>query len=342
MRFRDGELGLIRRISDLVGGPQRGVVRGIGDDTAVLEFAGGRLLATVDMLVEGVHFDLAFIKPWQLGRKALAVNLSDIAAMGGEPLFALVSLGVGGQIDEDFVREFYKGMVAMAGPYGVQIVGGDTVRSPGGLVVDVAVLGRAAEHVTRSGARPGDLVAVTGSLGASAVGLHWLLRQKEGRPGVFIDAAGEDEVVRTVVRSHLEPEPRVREAAALAATGLVTAMIDISDGLASEVNHIARESEVGMVIYAGAIPVAAATREVALLLGADPLEWALAGGEDYELLLTCVPGSEERLREAVAATGTPLTFIGKVVPAERGVTLVGKDGAVRPLEPAGYDHLRGG
>ncbi len=342
MRFAGGEFGLIRRISGLVGGPGPGVLRGIGDDTAVLDFAGGRLLATVDMLVEGVHFDLTFITPWQLGRKALAVNLSDIAAMGGEPLFALVSLGVGGQIDEDFVRELYTGMVAMAGAYGVQIVGGDTVRSPGGLVVDVAVLGRAVEPVTRAGARPGDLVAVTGHLGASAAGLHWLLRQKEERPGAFIDAAGGDEIVRTVVRAHLEPVPRVREAAALAATGLVTAMIDVSDGLASEANHIARESGVGMVVYADIVPIAAATREMARRLGADPLEWALAGGEDYELLLTCAPGGEDRLRQAMAAAGTSLTFIGEVVPAERGATLVGKDGAARPLEPAGYDHLRGG
>ena len=341
MRFAGGELGLIRRIAGLVGGPGPGVLRGIGDDTAVLEFAGGRLLATVDMLVEGVHFDLSFITPWQLGRKALAVNLSDIAAMGGEPLFALVSLGLSGQVDEDFVEELYRGMVAMAETCGVGIVGGDTVRSPGGLIVDVAVLGRVAAPLTRSGARPGDLVAVTGHLGASAAGLHWLLRQKERRPEAFVGAAGEDGAVRSVVRAHLEPVPRLREAAELTATGLVTAMIDISDGLASEANHIARESGVGMVIYAEAIPVASATREVARLLGADPLAWALAGGEDYELLLTCAPGSEERLRKAVAATGTPLTFIGEVVPAERGVTLVGGGGTVRALEPAGYDHLRG-
>ncbi|MBC7107006.1 MAG: thiamine-phosphate kinase, partial [Firmicutes bacterium] len=221
MRFAGGELGLIRRISGLVGGPGPGVLRGIGDDTAVLEFAGGRLLATVDMMVEGVHFDPAFITPWQLGRKALAVNLSDIAAMGGEPLFALVSLGVGGNTDEAFVRELYEGMLAMAGPHGVRIVGGDTVRSPGGLVVDVAVLGRAAEPVTRSGARLGDLVAVTGDLGASAAGLRWLLREKARRPGAFVAAPAEDRTAGRVVRRHLEPEPRLREAALLAATGLV-------------------------------------------------------------------------------------------------------------------------
>lgn len=334
------EFELIERIRRRVGVPGPGVLRGIGDDTAVLELPGSALLASTDALVEGIHFHLSYTSPRQLGKKALAVNLSDIGSMGGRPLFALITLGMRPGLPDHFLDELYDGLLEMGRLHGTQVVGGDTVTSPERFFIDVAILGIPGQGppVLRNGARVGDRVAVTGPLGASAAGLAWLLAGREGRqPATSLPR--QDEAVRSCCRAHLEPVPRVAAGQALAACGAVHAMMDISDGLASEVHHIARASGVGMRLHAGRVPVAEEAREVARLLQQDSFAWALSGGEDYELLFTYDPSGEDRVRAALAGAGLQLHTLGKVTEAVEGVTLEEK-GRIRPLAPQGWVHLQ--
>ncbi|HEY8531829.1 MAG TPA: thiamine-phosphate kinase [Limnochorda sp.] len=332
------EFDLIAQIRKQVGEPGSGVLRGIGDDAAVLSLPGSTLLASCDALVEGIHFRLDAMTPRQLGLKAMAVNLSDIGSMGGRPLFALITLGLRPGIDADFVREVYDGLLAMARAHGAQVVGGDTVASPERLFIDVAILGapETGAPILRSGARPGDRVGVTAPLGASAAGLAWLLR-RAADPGQDHLPPADARDLQACLRAHLEPEPRVQAGQLLAATGAVHAMMDVSDGLASEAHHIARESHAGMQLWAEHLPVAPAARTVARLLDGDAFSWALSGGEDYELLFTYDPAGEGRVREALARCGLELHVIGQVTPAEEGVTLV-RDGRAEPLAASGWVH----
>ncbi|MEW6524244.1 MAG: thiamine-phosphate kinase [Bacillota bacterium] len=326
-----GEFGLIRRWErELAVDPAR-VPRGIGDDAAVLTCPARRqLLASTDMLVESVHFDLGFTSPRQLGKKAMAVNLSDIAAMGGRPMYALIALGLANDTALELVDGLYQGLQEEASRWDVFIVGGDTVRSPGGLTISVTVLGHVTRGraVPRGGARPGDLVVVTGDLGASAAGLATFTR-----PGATVEAKALD-----YVRSrHLEPVPRLREGELLARHG-ASSMIDVSDGLANELNHLSRLGAVSLVVDAAAVPVAPATRAVAQALGVDPLSWALTGGEDYELLFTVSPGDFHRLARAVQAkTATPLAVVGQVEAGTGCYLLYG--GRRQPLQATAYDHF---
>lgn len=333
------EFDLIQRIRRRVGVPGPGVLQGIGDDTAVLELPGGALLASSDALVEGIHFHLSYASPRQLGKKALAVNLSDIGSMGGRPLFALITLGMRPGLPDPFLDELYDGLLEMGRLHGTQVVGGDTVTSPERFFIDVGILGVPGQGppVLRSGARVGDRVGVTAPLGASAAGLAWLLAEREGRrPATSLPR--QHEAVQACRRAHLEPIPRVAAGQALAACGAVHAMMDISDGLASEVHHMARESGVGIRLHAGQVPVAEAAREVARLLDQDPFAWALGGGEDYELLFTYDPAGEERVRAALTGVGLQLRTLGEVTEAAEGVTLE-EEGRIRPLAPQGWVHL---
>jgi len=326
-----GEFGLIRRWErELAQDPEQ-VAQGIGDDAAVLDFPGGRqILATTDTLVESVHFDLAFTSPRQLGKKCMAVNLSDIAAMGGRARYALIALGLPGSTELAWLEDLYRGLQEEASRWSTWIVGGDTVRSPSGLVITVTVLGQVPQGraVPRSGARPGDLVVVTGDLGGSAAGLASLTRSPSPvEPGVL-------EYVR---RRQLEPIPRLAEGEIMAHHG-ASAMIDVSDGLASEVNHLARLSRVRVVVEEESIPMAPATRTLARVLEADALAWALNGGEDYELVSTVAPEQFAAMARAVRErTGTCLTVVGRVE-AGAGCYLM-KEGKRRRLEPTSYDHF---
>ncbi|HHV61239.1 MAG TPA: thiamine-phosphate kinase [Firmicutes bacterium] len=345
-----GEFGLIKRVTlGAFSGP--GVVEGIGDDTCVLDVDGSlQLLVTIDMLVEGSHFLRDKITPYQLGRKALAVNLSDIAAMGGQPKFFLVSIGVPSSSPVEYVDEVYRGMKDLANRWEVSLVGGDTVHSEI-MVVDVTVLGLAAkdEILLRSGARPGDMILVTGHLGASAAGLELLLSSRGKDPGRDTSCrdagsanpvSGYERYEERVLQAHLEPDPRIPEARVIARTGGATSMIDISDGLTSEINHICERSRVGARILADRIPIDEATLAVARSLGKDPLCWALNGGEDYELLFTVRPGAVDGIIKAVReATGTQVTAIGEIRPQEEGVSLVHPGGEVQRLEARGFNHF---
>lgn len=326
-----GEFGLIDFLTAGLGQNSGGVIKGVGDDTAVLEVGGGNwLLFTTDMLVEGVHFSLDYSTFAQVGWKTLAVNLSDIAAMGGRPTHALLSLAVPPGLAPADLAELYEGLRLAAGEYGVNIVGGDTVSCPERLVLNAALLGevKAGGAVYRSGARPGDKVFVTGPLGAPAAGLH--LFQNPGLEG----PAGSSDYCRL---AHAAPRPRVKEGMLLARCG-VAAMNDISDGLASEIHEICTASRVGCLIRQADVPVDRRVREVAAAAGADPLQWALFGGEDLELVFTAGREAEEEIKREAATGGFQIYEVGLITPSP-GVCLARPDGSVLPLARGGYDHF---
>lgn len=333
-----GELELIRLIRRTVErSPAERVETGIGDDTAVLlPQPGARLLATTDLIIEDVHFSRAWASPFDIGWKAMAVNLSDIAGKGGRPLWALVGLALPAPADPAEVESLYEGMRQAAAPHGVAIVGGDTSVSPRGWFVSVTLLG---EHLgvprLRSAAKPGDAVAVTGTLGRSAAGLAAL---EAGRARL---GAVRPETIEVVTAAHLRPTARVAEGRWFGAAAGVHAMMDCSDGLATDLGHICRESRVGARVELDRLPVDPAAREVAGALGADALSWATSGGEDFELLLTCERASVDALRDGLGrATGTALTVVGEIEALEKGVTFLGADG-LRVAIPAGYEHFSG-
>jgi len=326
-----GERGLIERVRRRLGTPPAGVLIGIGDDAALVAADGARLLLTTDTLVEDVHFRRATATFREIGAKALAVNLSDIAAMGGEPRFALLALALPPATRVADVDDLYEGLAEMAGRHGVALVGGDTCADPDRMVLTVTLVGGVAgPPLRRVGARPGDRILVTGALGAAAAGLAALERGRLPVP---------PEVTAPLHRAHRVPEPRVREGRLIRESGAATAMIDLSDGLATDLAHIARESGVGAEVRLPALPLSEATRALARALDADPWAWAVSGGEDYELLFTAAPDRAAALAARVTeVTGTPATAIGEVRPAADGVRFLddaGRPVAVRP----GFDHF---
>lgn len=336
---RLGELGLIRRIRSSVAGPAPDVVVGIGDDAAVLSVpAGHQLLATTDLVIEDVHFRRASATPADIGWKALAVNLSDIAAMGGTPRWALVALAVPADTAVESIDAFYAGMESAAAPHRVTLVGGDTSASPGGWFVNVTLLGiHAGTPRLRSHARPGDAVAVTGSLGASAAGLYALeMGLDEARARGI--APGE---LAEITQAHLRPQARVSEGRWLGQAPGVHAMMDCSDGLATDLGHICRESGLGARVRLDRVPISPVVLEAARALGQDVRQWAVRGGEDYELLLTCDPAAAGALATGLAeATGTRLTVVGQIEARSGDVVFVGADDVPVTIR-AGYEHFTG-
>jgi len=331
-----GELGLIRLIRSAATRGRADVRTGIGDDCAVLAPGPGELLlATTDLLVEDVHFRRRYAGPGDVGWKAMAVNLSDIAAMGGRPRWALVALACPDSVSADEVDAFYAAALGLADEHEVSIVGGDTSLSPSGWIVNVSLLGTATRAVLRSTAQAGDLVAVTGSLGRSRAGLA-LLDGCDREPAL-------DPAVRSeAVAAHLRPRPRVREGQWLAASGDVTAMIDLSDGLATDLGHVTRESRLRARVRLPDVPVAATARTIAAALNQDAWAWATGGGEDYELLLTCRRQVFDRLAEGLRqATGTPLTVVGEIVDGAAGVEFVDALGRAVAVAP-GFEHFATG
>lgn len=330
-----GEFPLIDRVEQIARVDRPDIVVGIGDDVAVLGSQGDELiLATVDSQVENIHFLRDRITPWQLGRRSLAVNLSDIAAMGGTPEHALVSLALPRETEVAWVEELYRGIREEADRAGVAVVGGNMARSPWGVFIDVCVLGRVRrEHLLlRSGARPGDRVLVTGWLGDSAAGLRLVLDA-----GLAVTGAERE----WLLNRHLTPTPRLAESGVIARSGRATAMIDVSDGLSSDIGHICDRSRVGVYIWAGYLPISAAAARVAELTGTPAWQLALAGGEDYELCFTAPADAVEELKAAVAAaTGTPVTVVGEIVPAAEKRQLILPDGREVPLEPRGWEHFK--
>jgi thiamine-monophosphate kinase len=326
------EWDLIAALSREFGPAPPQVVVGIGDDCAALSLNGpDYLLWTVDTLVEGVHFDLAYTSLSQLGWKSLAVNLSDIAAMGGEPRFALLSLGWPPARDRTQALAVAAGLAQAAREYEVAIIGGDTVASPWGLSLSVTLTGQvpAAQMLRRSGARPGDLVFVTGPLGEAAAGLEILRRGLDLAP----------DLKTPLIEAHLRPRPHLRAGRLLAREGLATALIDTSDGVATDLYHICQASGVGARIKDARVPVSPRVQALAPRLGRAPLDLALTGGEDYLLLFTCRPENGIRLPRAFSQAGlaAPLP-LGHIVPGDR--VILEKAAGEMDISGQGYDHFR--
>lgn len=322
-----GEFGLLRHIRALAGSGSP--VVGIGDDAAVLDVGSpDYLLATTDMLVEGVHFTTTW-DPYVVGRRAISVNVSDVAAMGGCPGYALTSLALPPNTPVRFVTQLYKGFSDGAERYGVSLVGGNLTRTPGPISIDVLLLGSVAPTnlVLRSGARPGDLVAVTGSLGDAAAAR--LVREQ--------GAHAHDTAVEKWLGSHRWPEVRVREAQRLAAARAVHAMMDLSDGLAGDIRHLCEASNVGALIRADSLPISIETRRAAQSLGLPALDLALTGGEDYELLLALSPTMRAAAQEACG--DVPLVVIGACTQPDEGINIVDFSGRRHPLSETGWRHF---
>ncbi|MFZ5643369.1 MAG: thiamine-phosphate kinase [Bacillota bacterium] len=322
MKLSDiGEFGLIKKIAKETIFDSRGVIKGIGDDAAVIApVEGSVLLVSSDMLVDGVHFIYGRITPYQLGCKAMAVNLSDIAAMGGRPRHVLVSLALPGWLPVEEIEELYWGVKKTLSRWSVNLIGGDTVRSDI-LTIDVMIIGEAFRErvITRSGAQPGDTLMVTGSLGGSAAGLEILMGEKLAEKVTEEDR-------NLLLSRHLTPEPRLEQSSLLSDMGFVTSMMDISDGLGGDIKHICESSNVGAEIYVNSLPVSPSAARVAVISGKNIFEWALAGGEDYELLFTVPAERKEQVIEAFKKAGKGnVTAIGKITDPGKGIRLLGMD-----------------
>ncbi|MDR3573497.1 MAG: thiamine-phosphate kinase [Anaerolineaceae bacterium] len=331
-----GEFGLIERIRQaLPQTPGGDVLVGIGDDVAVLRTGGERVwLATCDVQVEGAHFLRDGITPQDLGHKALAINLSDIASAGGTPRFALISLGLPKDLEVEFVDGLYQGLRAEAEPFGVDIVGGNISSSRLGVFIDITLLGDAPPEAVllRSGAKAGDAILVTGTLGDAAAGVALLLDSR-------LTSTAEYAAFARLRRD--TPTPRVKEGQIIGAAHTASAMIDISDGLAGDLGHICEKSAVGVRLFSQKLPVSQANRDLSKAAHGDEWYFALHGGEDYELLFTAPPAQAEALAGQITSeTGTPLSIVGEILPPEQGQQLVLPDGSIILLQPRGWDHFK--
>lgn len=312
-----GEFGLIKKLRRRCNPRSPDVLEGIGDDSAVVVTGRKKILITSDMMNEGIHFDLSCTTFYQLGYKFLAVNVSDIFAMGGEPRYFIVNLGLPKTILSDSMDELYSGIMKCAKKHGVAVVGGDTCSSKSGLVLSGTLTGHGEKIIRRSGARVGDGIFVTRSLGDSAMGLR-LLRKRRKRIASFhpVNAGIK------LMKRHLMPEP-----APLKNTAGVTSMIDISDGLLRDLSHICDESRVGAFIYKDKIPLSGEMISMTKKLNVDPLGLALTGGEDYVLLFTAPMGFKTRAFR-----------IGEIT--KKGRFLIDKNGKRTVLRPEGYEHFK--
>ncbi|WIW71504.1 thiamine-phosphate kinase [Anaerosinus gibii] len=323
-----GEFGLIDLIKENCIVEPKSVAVGIGDDAAVLIPTHNMLqLVSADMLVEGVHFDLSFISPFQLGYKSLAVNLSDIAAMGGIPKHVVLSIALPKKINVDFVKELYRGMKNIAQSFCVNIVGGDTVSTHDKIVINVTVLGEVEPEKLqkRNGAKPGDFIVVTGTLGDSAAGLDILLNKKDN-----FDFA------EPLIKAHLMPFPQVELGRIIAK--YASSMNDISDGLASEAKEIALASSVDVMLDAGKVPFSTELLQRANFFRKTPLEYALFGGEDYQLLFTI--SKEKYILLQKELSNCNIKVVGEVKQGTGNVFLKEYNGKFVNLEPKGYNHFR--
>ena len=347
-----GEFGLIERLAAISAPTLRNVpelIEGIGDDCAIWRTGDATLqVATTDLLVEHVHFDLLTTPLHHLGSKAISVNVSDICAMNATPCYALISLAVPSSLPVEMIEELYRGMAHAASLYGVAIAGGDTSSSPSGLTISVSMTGQTTpEKVTlRKGAKPGDLICVTGTLGGSCAGLHLLQRERatmieqlRNKEPYDKNVMAELQEYAEAIRCHLLPGARTDIIDFFDEEGIVpTSMIDISDGLVADLGHICRRSGVGAHIEESRIPVLSEARAIAEEFQQDVFDWALSGGEDYQLLFT-LPKSEYDL----VAAHRDITIIGTITEKEEGLLLTDIFGMTIDMAEMkrGFDHFAG-
>jgi len=333
-----GEFGLIDRLAEMLAPAQESTVKGIGDDAAVIDGGDHYGLLSTDMLVEGVHFDLSYVPLQHLGYKSIAVNVSDIAAMNGKPTQVVVSIALSNRFSVEAIEVLYAGMKAACADFNVDIVGGDTTASRSGLVISVSVYGTVNKDkiAYRSGAGINDILCVTGDLGGAFIGLQVLEREKQtflGNP----DMQPQLDNYEYIVQRQLKPRARMDLIHELSELGIVpTAMIDISDGLASEVLHLSKASNVGFSIYEEQFPIDRQTYETAVEFNLDPITSTLNGGEDYELLFTIKQEDHSKLEKHA-----DIHFIGHSQVMDKGNLLVTKKGNQVALKAQGWNHLNG-
>jgi thiamine-monophosphate kinase len=329
-----GEFGLIDHLTKQVKIKQKSTLKGIGDDAAVLDFDGKKTLVSTDMLLEGIHFDLAYTPLKHLGYKAVQVNLSDIYAMNGMATQVTVSIGISSKFPLEAVEELYEGIYLACEKFNVDLVGGDTTSSRQGLVISVTSLGYADEKdiVYRNTAEEGDLICVSGDLGGAYIGLQLLEREKLvyiENPNIQPDLEGKD----YIIERQLKPEARKDIVELLKDIDIKpTSMIDISDGLASEILHICKQSNKGCNIYEDKIPLDPMTYETAREFNLDPTVCALSGGEDYELLFTIKQADYDKIKLQM-----DISIIGHITEASAGCNLVTKAGVVHALKAQGWN-----
>ncbi|GGI26837.1 thiamine-phosphate kinase [Pedobacter mendelii] len=329
-----GEFGLIKHLTNNFKIKNDYSVKGVGDDAAVLDAKGQQVLVSTDLLLEGIHFDLAYVPLMHLGYKAVQVNLSDIYAMNGKASQITVSLGLSSKFPLEAVEELYKGIELACNKFNIDLIGGDTSSSKQGLVISITSIGYAdADKVTyRNGAQEHDLLCVSGDLGGAYVGLQILEREKLiylENPQIQPDLEGKD----YIIERQLKPEARMDIVALLEDMNIKpTSMIDVSDGLASEILHLATESDKGITIYEDKIPLDPMTYETARELGIDPTVCALSGGEDYELLFTISQEDYKKLKHDV-----DITVIGHVTDKNSGCKMVSKSNNVHELKAQGWN-----
>lgn len=309
-----------------------GLVYGMGDDAAIIApTQGAQLLFSTDALVEGVHFLTSKITPHQLGRKAMAVNLSDIAAMGGTPKYFLAAIAAPKTIEPDWIENFLEGAIDFAKKYPVALIGGDISRSLEGISLSITIIGEVESGgaIPRNSANIGDFIFVTGFLGDSGAGLELLL-----------SGESPDGEKNKLIRRHLEPEARIDCGRFLSKNRLASAAMDLSDGLSSDLRHLCEASEVGAVLYEDKLPLSEELTRWSSQLENDNRHYALNSGEDYELLFTVPKEKKEAIIEQWPSDFPPLSEIGEIVKKNQNITIVNSDGTRQPLALGGFDHFK--
>ncbi|MFZ5907212.1 MAG: thiamine-phosphate kinase [Nitrospirota bacterium] len=325
-----GELALLESIRTRFSSRSKDIITGIGDDAAVVQTRMKPIVVTTDMMVEGVHFDLSFTEPFQLGFKIVSVNVSDVYAMGGTPRYLLLNMAVRKTADMDFIDSFFEGIQDALHRYRAKLIGGDISGAVSGMCLSATCIGYGERVVNRSGARPGDTVYVTGTLGDSACGLALLKKRKKSSlpDGSLVNGRSEGRtkiprrITEPLVTRHLMPVARSPKSFARYAT----AMIDVSDGLLIDLSRLCEESRVGARIFLEKIPLSPQLRKAAEATGTQPIEFALSGGEDYELLFTAA--GKKKIRASA---------IGEII--ESGLVIVDQSGTEKPFSPVGYQHF---
>jgi thiamine-monophosphate kinase len=334
-----GEFGLINWVRGKTPLRDPDIAAGIGDDAAVVTLSKGAVrLITTDILIEDIHFRLAYTDPLRLGKKALSINLSDIAAMGGIPQYFLLSMGLPPHLSFTWVEEFFQGIQELAGQYNLSLIGGDTSLARK-LIINITVIGRGKRGrvIYRKGAKTGHQIMVTGTLGNAALGLR-ILKSRGGSPDISRTCYGD---LAELTEKHLSPTPRIAEGLLIAENRLASAMIDISDGLIADLGHILEESHVGAKIWISRLPLSEAYVKMAPQYTPRDIDLAVSGGEDYELLFTTPRSKRGKLLDLFGQYGLRVTHIGEIVDPRYGLRLLQDDGREYTLRKKGYDHFRG-
>jgi thiamine-monophosphate kinase len=332
-----GEFALIDHLTENIELQNASSIVGVGDDAAVIDHFGKQTVITTDLLIEGVHFDLMYTPLKHLGYKSVIVNLSDVYAMNATPTQITMSIGISNRFSLEAIDEFYEGVYAACEKYGVDLVGGDTASSQKGFIISVTAIGEITpdKFVKRSGAQKGDLLCVSGDLGAAYVGLLFLEREKKifmENPAIQPDLEGESYVVGRL----LKPEARKNIIEFFEEQSIIpTAMMDISDGLSSEILHICKQSELGCILYEEKIPIAEEMKNAAFKFEIDPTACALSGGEDYELLFTISQVDYDKI-----VLSEEISVIGYMTDASEGSKIITKGNHTYPLTAQGWDALK--